>query len=297
MRYYTPWPYETVEQVLFSSTMNFIPIWVMAMSIWCIVWVVPSPKKISLKIVEAIALTAVAFVAVNFLFTWITGFSVEWGGTAFNATFLLLGIMTQYYVSKYTNSIQQEAQAREEALRYRYEALRAHIDPHFLFNSLNILSSLIVVNPEASQDFIISLSRLYRYVMSKESQEKVTVEDELNFLNNYIDILAIRYGHNLKVDIEVARGVENRLLIPFTLQLLMENVIKHNVISSSNPMLVKVFVEENGITVENPIKLLKTEVSSNVGGKYLSKLYHLHGASFETYRKENCFKAKLTYLS
>lgn len=147
MRYLTPWPYDFLDQIWLSFTLNFIPMWILASLIWLIVWKVPSPHKISLKILTDALLTICTFIGINFLFIFFTGRNVEWGGTAFNATFLYLGIISHYYVNKYTTSIKLEAKAREEALRYRYDALRAHIDPHFLFNSLNILSSLIVVNP------------------------------------------------------------------------------------------------------------------------------------------------------
>lgn len=133
--------------------------------------------------------------------------------------------------------------------------------------------------------------------MSKESQEIVTVDEELSFLHNYIEVLEIRYGHNLKVDITVSDNVGQRNLVPFTLQLLLENVIKHNVISSSHPMVVAITLDNDGVKVENPVKLLKSSTSLNVGGKYLSKLYRLYGAKFNAAMDGDRFIAQLTYLS
>lgn len=296
MRYLTPWPYVSGEQVWVSALMNFGPIWVLSMLIWFVVCGLRSPRGIGLKIFTDVVLTAAAMVAVNYGFEFVTGASVEWGGTAFNATFLLLGFLTYFFVVKYLRMIEQEAEAREDALRYRYDALRAQIDPHFLFNSLNILSSLIVVDPDASQDFIISLSRLYRYVMTKESKEAVSVDEELAFLRNYVDILVIRYGHNLRVNVEVDGDVGERRLVPFTLQLLLENVIKHNVISSTYKMVVNVRVNDEGVVVENEVKMLKDAKRMNVGGRYLKKLYALHGGGFRAGMEGDRYVARLSYL-
>lgn len=295
IRYATPWPYEDLTNFFTSSLANFIPFWVLCVLVWCIVWHIPVSGKTWLKIGVDLILTSLALIAENLALDAIF-YGVEWGGTVFNAIFIFLGVNIYYYVTKYTESLRMEAMAREQMLHYRYDALKAHVNPHFLFNSLNILSSLIVIDIESSRKFIISLSRLYRYIMSKENCDSVKVDEEISFLRNYIEVLQIRYGGNLNVSLKIADGVEDRKIIPYTMQLLMENVIKHNIISAHAPMQVDITVGEDGITFDNIINPKESESVSHIGIRYLTKLYELNGRSFTAVKEGNLFKIKLQYI-
>lgn len=297
LRYHDPAPYRDVLDFLKSSWANLVPIWVMCVLIWGVVWHIPIHGKTWLKVSVDLLVTVAVMVLVNILVEVVTPWHVEWAGAAFNTLFIFLGISVYYYIVQYRETLEKEALAREETLRYRYDALKAHVNPHFLFNSLNILSSLVTIDAVASRKFIISLSRLYRYIMAKESCETVTVEEELSFLRNYIEVLEMRYGDNLRVNILVDEGCEQRQLIPYTMQLLMENVIKHNIISGHSPMVVTVSIGVDGLLFSNPIRLKSAETVSKIGIRYLTNLYALHGREFSVERKDGMFTVIAPYLN
>ena len=127
--------------------------------------------------------------------------------------------------------------------------------------------------------FISELARMYRYVMAYQNKELVEFSEELGFLESYVSVLEIRYNNKFKVTIN-GEAPQNTYVVPFTMQLLIENVTKHNVISSRFPMNVIVKIDETGVTVSNPIQLRPADSAGNIGLRYLSKLYSLHVKRF-----------------
>lgn len=298
IRWLTPWPYENVEILVLSMVYNFLPVFALFYLIYVIVFYNTRIATAWLKITLDIIVATVIVIGINYLFKGLTGRDVNWGGTFFNETFILLGMEIYYYVLNYNKEIREKADAREKALQYKYESLKAQIDPHFLFNSLNLLTSLIDIDTQKSKDFIISLSRMYRYIMSRQNDESVSVEEEISFLKNYIDILEMRYAGRLTVDLVIeSEGALRNKIIPYTLQLLMENVCKHKVISSRYPMKVKIRVTDDGITFENPIRAKRVEAVSRVGTRYLINLYNLHHRTFRAGQSGDFYKVNVPYIS
>jgi LytS/YehU family sensor histidine kinase len=171
--------------------------------------------------------------------------------------------------------ISEKELLKQESLKNELEALKNQINPHFLFNSLNSLNSLIRDNKQATT-FVNKLSFMYRYILQSGSQDLVTIKEELKFLESYIYLIKTRYRDRFQIDINVDENVLNKKLPALALQLLVENAVKHSEISETNPLLVKVYSEDDFVIVENLIKPRTTFVDSTGNGLVnLNKRYEL----------------------
>jgi len=158
----------------------------------------------------------------------------------------------------------------------RFDALKNQLDPHFLFNSLNVLTSLIDENPDNAQKFTTSLSKVYRYVLEQKNKDLVTVQDELNFARTYMSLLKMRFEDSIIFDIPDEASNPDAKVIPLSLQLLLENAVKHNVVTSSKPLHIKVYEKDGDLIVENnlqPKQVVKK--SSGVGLTNIRQRYDL----------------------
>ena len=133
-----------------------------------------------------------------------------------------------------------------------------------MFNSLNVLSSLIEENPENVQQFTTSLSKIYRYVLEQKDKELVSVEEELAFAKTYMDLLVMRFENSITFEIPEKVEIPEAKVVPLSLQLLLENTIKHNVASESKPLHIRIYIEKTNLVVEN--NLQKKETLSNRKG-------------------------------
>lgn len=168
----------------------------------------------------------------------------------------------------------EKEQVTSENIRSQFESLRQQLNPHFLFNSLNSLKSLVSTQPKQAEEFIVQLANVYRYLLKHRSHDLVTLEDETSFLNSYVFLLKIRFEDNLKIDKICEHEHLRKLLVPLTLQLLIENAVKHNIISSAIPLSIKISVNENSLLVSNGIHLRQeVEGSSNFGLYNLKRQY------------------------
>ncbi|MFY9152688.1 MAG: histidine kinase [Prolixibacteraceae bacterium] len=190
-------------------------------------------------------------------------------------TFIIIGALISNAILFFKNwkesAVQQEKLKREQ-LALQYETLKSQVNPHFLFNNLNSLTSLISSNPDKAIDFVKKLSEVYRYVLDQKDHELVSLETELKFLESYVFLQKIRFGSNLDVQVEVESG--NFMVIPLSVQMLVENAIKHNEISDKNPLMIRVFSSGNGyLTVENKLQKKSGSEGSgsgiqNIKGRY-----------------------------
>jgi len=162
-----------------------------------------------------------------------------------------------------------------ENIRNRYETLKNQLNPHFLFNSLNTLDGLIGIDDEKAHDYLQNLSSIFRYTI--QNKEITTLKDELHFVESYTDLMKIRYGNNLKIQYIVDEKYHNFHIMPISLQLLIENAIKHNVINDKNPLTILIETTENGtIKVSNTIKpKINAETSDGIGLANLTERYNL----------------------
>lgn len=140
----------------------------------------------------------------------------------------------------------------------QFESLKNQIDPHFLFNSLNVLSSLIEENPENAQQFTTSLSKIYRYVLEQKNKELIPVEEELDFAKTYMELLVMRFENSITFEIPEKVEIPGAKVVPLSLQLLLENTIKHNVASPSRPLHIRIYVENENLVVQNNLQRKET---------------------------------------
>lgn len=181
----------------------------------------------------------------------------------------------------------------------QFESLKNQLDPHFLFNSLNVLSSLIDENPRQAQKFTASMSKIYRYVLEQKDKELVTVEDELEFARTYCDLLKTRFEDSVDFVFDVKKEDYRRFVVPLSLQLLLENCIKHNFATSSKPLVIKIFSENDTLCIENNLQVREQiKESSGIGLANIVQRYSLltkRNVFIE--KSEDYFKVKLPVLS
>ena len=152
-----------------------------------------------------------------------------------------------------------------EMLRYKYESLQNQINPHFLFNSFNVLSDLVEDEPKLAKAFIQKMSGLYRYVLESREQELVPLEEELAFIRMYIFLIKTRFEDKLIVDLDVECG-QGLFIVPMALQILVENAIKHNMATSKKVLKVRIFIEGDTVVVSNNLQLKSSLASSTKKG-------------------------------
>ncbi len=136
----------------------------------------------------------------------------------------------------------------------RFESLKNQLDPHFLFNSLNVLDALIDENPPQAQRFTASMSKIYRYVLDQKDKETVTVAEEVDFARTYAELLKTRFEDSVLFTFNIAAEAENRYVVPLSLQLLLENCIKHNFATAQKPLHITIKTEKETLIVENTLQ-------------------------------------------
>lgn len=188
------------------------------------------------------------------------------------------------------------SQALEKAnLEARYDTLRNQVNPHFLFNSLNTLLMLVQDNPVASR-YVESISEIMRYMLQSRDKDAVLLRDELKIARDYVFIQQSRFGDKLNVAFDVPESFYHYAIPPLAIQMLLENVVKHNVVSKENPLFVKVFVGENlFLVVENTVKAkIDKDPSTGVGLENIQNRYlHLTGKNIVVRRDAEKFTVML----
>jgi sensor histidine kinase YesM len=164
---------------------------------------------------------------------------------------------------------------QRENIAAKYEGLKNQVNPHFLFNSLNALSNLVYEDQDKAVKFIKQLSEVYRYVLDTRDHEIVSLKQELKFLESYIFLQQIRFESRLRIDLDVKE--QDVFMTPLALQMLIENAIKHNIVSADDPLTIKVYQEDDYLVVENNLqrKTILAEPSAGVGLENIVKRYEL----------------------
>ncbi len=166
-----------------------------------------------------------------------------------------------------------ERQQKENILS-QFETLKNQVNPHFLFNCLNALALLVHDDPDTAETFISKMTKVYRYVLDFRDKILVSLEEELRFLDNFFYLQKIRFETNLNLSLRIPDSYLSRFIPPLTLQLLLENAIKHNVISKAHPLTIEIYTEEDHLIVKNNLKLRKErEDSTGIGLQNLVKRY------------------------
>lgn len=158
------------------------------------------------------------------------------------------------FMRAWKKSVQQETVEHKIVAKTesaKFETLKSQIDPHFLFNSLNVLTSLIGENPNQAERFTTKLSKVYRYVLEQRNKELVPIEEELQFAKTYMELLKMRFEDAVLFEIPQTISNPDLKIVPLSLQLLLENAVKHNVVSPVKPLTIRIFEQNGFLQVEN----------------------------------------------
>ena len=159
--------------------------------------------------------------------------------------------------------LEAEKLKKEQAIA-QYETLKSQVNPHFLFNSLNVLTTLVHKDADVAEQFINQLSKVYRYILESRAQEIIGLDEEMRNLEAYVFLMKIRFGGNLQFDNQLIDNTKSYKVAPLTLQMLVENALKHNEISKLHPLSISVFFDNNFIVVRNNLQL-KTNQNDSTG--------------------------------
>uniref|UniRef100_UPI003217B3AC sensor histidine kinase n=1 Tax=uncultured Draconibacterium sp. TaxID=1573823 RepID=UPI003217B3AC len=179
------------------------------------------------------------------------------------------------FTQKWVDSQEQIAEMKREKLRMDYNSLQDQLNPHFLFNNLSVLKSLIIYDQEAALQFTENFTDVYRYVLQSKDKRLVKLNDELDFIKSYIGLHKERLGTGLEVESSILEEDGEKEIAPLTLQLLVENAIKHNVTSRENPLKIFIDTDSRLLTVSNSLNLRASSYSTETGLKNLVKRYEM----------------------
>lgn len=180
----------------------------------------------------------------------------------------------------------------------QYELLKQQINPHFLFNSLNTLKSMVETHDEHTVEFILKLSDFYRFTLESRKLDLIKLKEELEIVKAYMFLLKSRFEEGIDLNIAVADKDMDSYIPPFTLQLLLENCVKHNIVSLDKPLRIRIYSQDDFIIVENPIQLkTNAEASTGIGLENINQRYlHLLDKRIEITDADNLFAIKLPII-
>lgn len=218
---------------------------------------------------------------------------------------ILLGLFYYFFVERERSrkELQKEllrsAHLQKERYRAQLQHLKDQVQPHFLFNSLNVLGSLIEHHPEKAAVFNQQLSRMYRLFLERSDRELVSLREELELVEAYIFLIKTRFGEALEIELDISQEQMNTFLPPGALQALIENVVKHNGGTRKTPLHVRIFVKEGYVQVHNRLRpRMQEEPTSGRGLENLTNQYHYLSDKEPVFRKTDThFVAKLPLLS
>lgn len=203
-----------------------------------------------------------------------------------------------FFFRRWKESLVQVDKYKLESAQANLENLKNQVNPHFLFNNLSVLSSLVYTDQDKAVDFINQLSKVYRYLLDNKNSELVTLEEELTFIASYAYLLNIRYSPNLSIELTISEDTKSLLLPPLAIQLLIENAIKHNEISSEFPLTIELVSSNTSFEISNKInRRLSNEPSSKTGLKNIQSRYaYFTDRSIEISEEDTVFKVVIPLL-
>lgn len=254
-------------------------------------WITQTNRRVWAGIVATVLYTIPAVLFINYvLFVKIQGLNSQ---LFFKSPYFwthLFYILISFFVSTFLHArsfmlewkknvkqetTEQKIVAKTESAKF--ETLKSQIDPHFLFNSLNVLTSLISENPNQAEKFTTKLSKVYRYVLEQRNKELVPITEELQFAKTYMELLQMRFEDALLFKIPTKISNPDLKIVPLSLQLLLENAVKHNVVSSTKPLKITIYEQDGFLQVENNINPKESigKKSTKIGLRNIADRYGL----------------------
>jgi two-component system, LytTR family, sensor kinase len=192
---------------------------------------------------------------------------INTNAAALFCTIMIIAIYESIYsMNQLRQSVEEKEMLKRESLYAQLDALKTQVNPHFLFNNLNTLCSIIPENPGQAVDFVQQLSKVYRHILEVKDEQSICLKEELDVLQAYGFLLKTRFGNNLTINIRVAEEKLQKKIAPLSLQLLMENAIKHNIVSANRPLKIEVYTLNGNIIVSNNLQVKKQVNESTRSG-------------------------------
>ncbi len=201
---------------------------------------------------------------------WIVSFVIN----TFMVLSIILSIFGYHFFSRWKEEKVRAAELDKEKALVQYDNLRNQLNPHFLFNALSSLNSLIFENPQLASDFLQQLAKVYRYVLEHKEKNLVTLQTEINFVNHYAQLLKTRFESAVEITYQLSDESRELKIVPVTLQILFENAVKHNIVSTATPLRIVISDEDGMLVVQNNIQRKQRVESSN--GQGLENLKNLY---------------------
>ncbi len=239
-------------------------------------------KRLGLMLISSILYNGLIAIGVTFLLHWVFGLNCMqnmWMSFLSGMTFTII-IASIYesaeFFQKWKSSILESERLKRFNVDAEYETLKNQVNPHFLFNSMNALSSLVHSDPDKAEAFIDEFSKIYRYVLDNKDKILVTLSEELAFVKSFLFLQHIRLGQSLSVQFNIPAEKLHWFLPPVSLQILVENALKHNVVSDEKPLNIEIYIEDEFIVVKNLLQPRNEPVTSTgVGLKNLKAKYKI----------------------
>lgn len=215
-------------------------------------------------------------------------------------TFLVTSLTEGFFFFiKWKETRMLSERLEKENIRSQYETLKSQINPHFLFNNLNTLASLIEESPKIAVEYVQQTADYYRSILNLKDKEIISIDDEIELINTFYTLQKNRYGDNLRLNINLQNKLPNSYLAPLSLQMLVENAIKHNIISKEKPLTIDISIKNNNIVVTNNLqKRDQEQASTRFGLKNIKDRYSfLSSRSVEIFENDSTFTVSIPILS
>lgn len=267
-------------------------------------WTEQPIKRFILGMIVMVAYTIAALFVVVLFYEFVLGLRflgdiVELIWTSLAITFVIsLFMHGRSFLENWRAAELNSAKLQKESMKAQFDSLKSQVNPHFLFNSLNALTNLIYEDQDKAARFVKQLSEVYRYVLDTQGKEVVPLADEIKFLRSYLFLQQIRFGDKLKVEMDL--DSVDAQVAPLVLQMLVENAIKHNIISNDQPLTIRIYAQKKSIVVENNIqkKNVLPEDSKGIGLENIKSRYSfLSSEKIEVVNNGRSFKVSLPGLS
>ncbi|MBQ9309714.1 MAG: histidine kinase [Bacteroidales bacterium] len=216
-----------------------------------------------------------------------------------NSIALLIFVADIIFISNSTRKAMEAERGKANKARFQYMNLKQQVNPHFLFNSLNVLDALVCDGTkEEASTYIHKLAGLYRYMLRNEGEELVSLSDELEYARMYLALLRVRFPEGIRMEEDIRPEDLSRMVVPCSVQLLLENATKHNAFSASEPLLIRISSDNNTLLITNNLRLRLTPSSSTgLGLKYIRQQYLDHsGAEVLVQKSDAEFSVSLPLL-
>ncbi len=224
--------------------------------------------------------------------------AATWFLYPFFPTAINLGFFTSYFIRQWKESLVKTEKLEREKSQVQFDNLKNQLNPHFLFNALTSLNSLIFEDQNLASKFLQQLSKVYRYVLQHKDKTMVNLDTELVFIGHYVSLLNTRFRESLSISFTIDDGSRDMGIVPVTLQILIENALKHNVIDKDKPLIVSIRTEDHYLVVENGIQpKRRVEDSNKQGLENLKNLYsYLSDRPVSIHDDGKMFKVKIPLL-